>query len=89
MSKRGFENGNIVPIAPRKMSSSQGKWTPRTQDATERTYTHLMHTGAMNSRQNAIAYREAQRQAALGGIRRRIEQLKKRRDGGQVLSFDK
>jgi hypothetical protein len=43
----------------------------------------------MNCQQNAIAYREAQRQAALGGIRRRIEQLKKRRDGGQVLSFDK
>jgi len=44
MSKKntGFENGKVVPIGKHKrLDSAQGRWTPRTPDAFERTWVTL------------------------------------------------
>lgn len=56
MSKRntGFENGRVVPIGRHKrLDSAQGRWTPRTPDAFERTYV-LLGLGAMTLQADGI-----------------------------------
>ena len=50
MTKPTFENGRIVPATSGRVKSSQGEWTPRTPDAFERTYEHVMRVGVANCR---------------------------------------
>ena len=89
MTKPTFENGRIVPITSGRVKSSQGNWTPRTPDATEKTYRHIMHVGAANMQQTALAYRENIRSAAKAAIMRKVERRKRLREGQSVVSFDK
>ena len=89
MAKRGYENGNIVSIAPKKLRCEQGRWTPRTPDAFEQTYNHVMRVGVMNCKATAEAYRDSLRRASVEKLQRVIAKRKAiRANGGQVTQLD-
>ncbi len=89
MTKPTFENGRIVPATSGRVKSSQGEWTPRTPDAFERTYEHIMRIGVMNCRDTAQAYQDARRRASVANLQRVIAKRKAiRANGGQVTQLD-
>jgi len=84
-----FENGHIVPITSGRVKSSQGEWTPRTPDAFERTYEHVMRVGVANCKASIDAYQDARRRASVENLKRVIDKRKAiRANGGQVTQLD-
>lgn len=92
MTKPTFENGRIVPATSGRVKSSLGEWTPRTPDAFEKTYKHVMRLGVMNCAATAQAYQDARRRSVVDRLARHIESMKKRAEiranGGQVTQLD-
>lgn len=87
MTKPSFENGRIVPITQGRIRASQGQWTPRTPDATEQTYEHIMNIGALNMQEFCRDKRDERRRKALAGLSKTIDRLKRKRDS-LVVPFD-
>lgn len=92
MTKPTFENGRIVPATSGRVKSSQGEWTPRTPDAFERTYEHVMRVGVANCKASIEAYQKACRKETLMSDLRKLkrirERLEARKNGTQVVQLD-